>query len=37
MQHVDEVEHAVEDGHEQVCDAEIHQEIIGDGAHAPVG
>ena len=36
MQHVYEVEHAVEYGHEQVCAAEVHQEVVCDGAHAPM-
>lgn len=36
MQHVDEVEDAVEDSHEQVSGTQVHQEVVGDGAHASV-
>lgn len=34
VEHVDEVEDAVEDGHEEVRGAQVHQKVVGDGAHA---
>jgi len=36
VQQEDEVEHGVEDGHESVGDGQVHQEVVGDGAHALV-
>lgn len=34
--HVDKIEEAVEDGHEQIRAAEVHQEVIRYAAHPPV-
>jgi len=36
VDHVDEVKERVEDGDERVCDGQIHQEVVDNGAHALV-
>lgn len=36
VQHVDEVEGDVERGHHGVCDGQVDEEVVGDGAHALV-
>jgi hypothetical protein len=36
VQHIYEIEDAVEHGHEQVGDAQVHQEVVGDRAHPAV-
>jgi len=36
VEHIGIVEGDIQGGYHGVCDTEIHQEVIGDGAHPPV-
>lgn len=36
VEHVDVIEGDVKSGYHGVCDAQVYQEVVGDGAHPPV-